>query len=500
MMKHSVTAASVLTITFLAGPTSAQPTSAPPIPPVPSTVKGQPPTVAKPPKEATRLNLDHLMTLAQDATLMVDAHKDLIADVTLMADDFALLKDFHINDLHLDVASAFEHQSSSEDRQKEREAEARERERERELRVYEDAIRARDESRWERAVERFNDVATMKGSRADAALYWKAYAQDRLGQRADALSTISALARDYPKSRYLKEARALEAEVRRNAGQPVRPQDQADEDLKLMAIAALQHQSPDQAIPMLEKLLAGTSSPKLKERALFVLAQSNSPRARDVLRDIAKGSSTPELQSRAISYLGVHGGRESRAVLAEVYASSTDVDVKKRILRAFMTGGEKDRLFTAAQSEPNPELRAVAVQQLGVMGAHAELSQLYQKESSVDIKKSIIQAMFVGGNSTRMMELAKAEPNPDLRRSAIRNLGLMGSKGTADTLIEIYSSDKDVAVRKAVIQALFLQNNATALVTLARKEGDMTMKKEIVQRLSNMNSKEATDYMLELLK
>ena len=187
-------------------------------------------------------------------------------------------------------------------------------------------------------------------------------------------------------------------------------------------------------------------------------------------------------------------------MLAEVYAASTDVDVKKRILRAFMTGGEKDRLFTAAQSEQNPELRAVAVQQLGVMGAHAELSQLYQKESSVDIKKSIIQAMFVGGNSTRMMELAKSEPNADLRRLAIRNLGLMGSKGTGDTLVEIYSADKDLNVRKAVIQALFLQNNATALVTLARKEGDMAMKKEIVQRLSNMNSKEATDYMLELLK
>ena len=55
-------------------------------------------------------------------------------------------------------------------------------------------------------------------------------------------------------------------------------------------------------------------------------------------------------------------------------------------------------------------------------------------------------------------------------------------------------------VRKAVIQALFLQNNATALVALARKEGDMAMKKEIVQRLSNMKSKVATDYMLELLK
>ena len=103
----------------------------------------------------------------------------------------------------------------------------------------------------------------------------------------------------------------------------------------------------------------GTSSRKVKQRALFVLAQSKSPRAREVLRNYAKGSSTPELQSQAIQYLGVHGGPESRTVLAEVYSTTTDVDVKRRILRAFMVAGEKDRLLTAAQSEKNPELRAV---------------------------------------------------------------------------------------------------------------------------------------------
>ena len=161
-----------------------------------------------------------------------------------LADKMSLVSGFH-----LDLASGFDRQMTAEERQKEREAEARERERERESRVYEDAVRARDESRWERAVERFNDVATMKGARVDAALYWKAYSQDRMGQRAEALATIAALSKDYPKSRYLREAKALEAEVRRNAGQPARPQDQADEDLKLMAIAALQHQAPEQAMP-----------------------------------------------------------------------------------------------------------------------------------------------------------------------------------------------------------------------------------------------------------
>ena len=51
-----------------------------------------------------------------------------------------------------------------------------------------------------------------------------------------------------------------------------------------------------------------------------------------------------------------------------------------------------------------------------------------------------------------------------------------------------------------MVQAFFVQGNATALVQLARQEQDTSVKKDIVQMLSLMQSKEATDYMLELLK
>ena len=284
----------------------------------------------------------------------------------------ASLAALHVDDLDFDFA--FQERRSEEERARA----AREREQSREARMYDEAMRQVYESRWERAIARFDDVLTLKGTRVDAALYWKAYAQDRQGQRAEALTTLATLTRDHASSRYLQQARALEAEVRRNAGQPVRPQDQADEDLKLMAIAALQNSAPEQAIPMLEKLLAGTASPKLKERALFVLAQSNSPRAREVLKGIAKGNSTPELQSRAITYLGMHGGAESRAVLAEIYSSTAEVDSKKRIIRALAMGGERARVLAVAQSEKDAELRAEAggevledAADLDVAGVHA---------------------------------------------------------------------------------------------------------------------------------
>jgi hypothetical protein len=373
------------------------------------------------------------------------------------------------------------------------------RQRDQEMAAFDQAYSQMDAGRWDRAIEAFARVAAMKGTRADGAMYWKAYSQDRVGQRAEALATIAELAKVYPSSRYVKQAQALEMEVRRNVGQPANPEAQSDEELKLIAVNSLLNSDPEKALPILEKLLQGPSSPKLRERAVFVLAQSNSPKAREILKNLARGSSTPELQSKAIQYLGVMGGAESRATLAEVYSSSTDIEVKRRILRAFMVSGDKQRVLTAAQTEQNADLRGEAVRQLGAMGANEELWQMYQKETTVPVKKQILQAMFVGGNSTRMIELARSEKEPELRAAAVRNLGLMGGAKTGDTLVEMYSTEKDPAVRKNVVNALFMQGNAAALVAIARKETDPEMKKSLVQKLSMMQGKVVTDYMQELL-
>ncbi len=383
--------------------------------------------------------------------------------------------------------------------QKDRDAERADRQRDQEMAAFDQAYSQMDAGRWDRAVEAFARVAAMKGTRADGALYWQAYSQDRIGQRAEALATIAELAKTYPASRYVKQAQALEMEVRRNVGQPVNPEAQGDEELKLIAVNSLLNSDPEKALPILEKLLQGPASPRVRERAVFVLAQSNSPRAREILKNLARGSSTPELQSKAIQYLGVMGGAESRATLAEVYSASTDVDVKRRILRAFMVSGDKQRVLTAAQTEQNADLRAEAVRQLGAMGANDELWQMYQKESAVPVKKQILQAMFVGGNSARMTELARSEKDPELRSAAVRNLGMMGGAKTGDTLVEIYNGEKDPAVRRNVLNALFVQGNATALVAIARKETDPELKKTVVQKLSMMQGKVVTDYMQELL-
>jgi tetratricopeptide (TPR) repeat protein len=189
------------------------------------------------------------------------------------------------------------------DEARQREEEAKQREAERRQRVDERYQRGQEylERRsWARAADSFTQVIeSLNSNRVDAALYWKAYALDKLNQQADALAAVQDLIKRFPQSRWLSDAKALELQVRQNAGQAPRPEAESDEELKLLAIQGLQHSDPEQAVPMLEKLLQGTASPQLKARALFVLAQSHSPRARQGLTSAAKGASNPDVQRRA---------------------------------------------------------------------------------------------------------------------------------------------------------------------------------------------------------
>jgi HEAT repeat protein len=393
---------------------------------------------------------------------------------------------------------------------RDREQEARDREQEKRDREQEKLDRVRelydngredlDEERYEKAAAKFKALADMNGPQTDAALYWSAYADNRLGKRDAALAAIADLKRRFPQSRWQKDASALEIEVRQSTGQRVPVAEDSDCELKIMAIQGLMNSNLDQGLPLLQKVLNGSACPKAKSKALFVLAQNGSPQSRDILGQLAKGQGNPELQRKAVEYLGLFGGKEALKTLGEVYASTNDEDVKRRIIRSYMLAHAKDLLFTAAKTEKNESLRREAIRNLGLVQGTAELEQLYQAESSTDLRREILQAFFLAGDSGRLVKAAQGEKDPELRRAAIRNLGLINSPESANALQEIYSKETDHSLKAEVLNAYFLQNNAHALVQVAKTEKDPELKKTAVSKLSQMNSKEGTEYLMELLQ
>src|SRR5262245_11468634 len=77
--------------------------------------------------------------------------------------------------------------------------------------------RARDlieQGKFERALGDLERVIELKSSRTDAALYWKAYSLGKLGRKADALNALTDLQQKFKDSRWARDAKALEIEVR----------------------------------------------------------------------------------------------------------------------------------------------------------------------------------------------------------------------------------------------------------------------------------------------
>ena len=365
---------------------------------------------------------------------------------------------------------------------------------------YQKGLGALDASNWEDAIKFFQESASHKSSNTDAALYWLAYAQDHAGERDRALSTIRELRRSYASSRWIGDAKALEVEIHGQNGSPVSPSAESDEELKMLALNSLMASSPDKAMPILQRILVSNNSDKIKERALFVLVQNPSPDARKMIDDMARGTSHTDLQLKAIRYMGMMGGKDTSAELASIYKASSSQDVKKAILQSFMVSGSKGLLLDVVKGESNPDLRRDAIRELALSGGKDEVWQLYQQETSIENKKAILQSLFMTGDSERLAEVARSAKDMELKTTAIKSLGMMGDRGRLDLLMSIYKSDRDIEVRRSVLQALFLQQNGKALVELARAEKDPQMKQEIFKKMSLVQSKEVTDYMIEILK
>ena len=334
---------------------------------------------------------------------------------------------------------------------------------------YRQGIHFLDRRQWDKAVEAFDAVVQANAERADGALYWKAYALHRQGRRNEALAAIQQAHTAYPKSAWQKDFRQLEQEVRKASGQPVSPEQQADEDLKLLAINSLIHTEPERAVPLLEKILQGSGPPRLKERALFVLAQTNWPKGVEILSQAARGGLNPDLQFKALEYLGAKGGQNA-TLLAEVYASSSDRYVKQ-----------------------------AALEGLGNARAEAELWKVYQTETSPELKRQAVESLHRAGAHDRIFEMLKTENDPNIMEELVEIVGRSKDPRAVDALRAVYARHTGEDLREEVIDSLARLRNAPALIDIARKETNPELKREAVEALSRMKSKEANDFLMEIL-
>lgn len=387
--------------------------------------------------------------------------------------------------------------------------------------AYREAQSALDQARWEEAAQRFASVAEARHADADAALYWKAYAEEKLGRKAEATQTLKSLRATYPKSAWIDDSEALEAAIagtasrgRGGSGSQAGPGAlssgpviagsggsnprgvSSDDELQLYALDGLMQMDSARALPILEKILAGDRSLQVKQRALFVLSQSDEPRARTLLVNTARAGKPAELQIEAVRSLGIAGDPEDVRALGDIYRTTASKETRAAILEAFLIAGEEKPILDAARSESDPRLRAKAIELLGALGATGSLTELYKSDSSREVKAKILEGMMIAGDKAQLLAAARGESDKALRGKAIELLGASGADGE---LVELYKATPDRELRGKIIEGLMISGNGKAMIGLLRQESDPLLKKKIVQHLSMMDDDEAMDEIERML-
>jgi hypothetical protein len=351
------------------------------------------------------------------------------------------------------------------------------------------------QSDWQTALERFAELEQLlrknEPKSVDSALYWEAYTLVQAKRTAEARTAIERLHREFPESRWTRDADSLLAQMQ--PGTKLDP-GAVDDDLADVALQGLMSAPPERALPLLKKVLAGGRSIKVKKRALFVLSQLETDEAINVVIDTAKNGREPELRREAVRMLGTSGEKVAIERLTEIYASSTSADEKKDVIEAWLIADRKDLVLRAARDEADPAVRRKAIEILGAMGASDELRQLFDATKDERNRRAIIQSLGVAGNTSALTSIASNTALPEKERmEAMRSLGVAGDHGGKTTLVDLYSKADTPALREAVLQGLLIAGDSDAVRKLYKNARTAEEKKAVLRTLTAMDDDGAID-------
>jgi HEAT repeat protein len=373
--------------------------------------------------------------------------------------------------------------------------------------LYWEGHEALGRSDWESANETFRELerqlAGSKTEPTDAAIYWQAYALTHARRLREAEAQIERLRRDYPRSTWLDDAESLSARVTSEQDAARNPEDRAGrgtavdarEADALMALDALLAGGNQKAVPLLQKVLAGDHSDRVKGRAIFVLSQIDPTAAEGAIEVMLAGNAPPRLKAEAIRMVAAGGRPESLDRLLPVYRDSVDVAIKRSVLEAFLIGDRSDLMLQVIRSESDQRRRRDAIQKLGAMGKDEDLKSLYASLTDSKDRRAVLQSLGVADAQPALIDIARRESDLELRAAAIRAIGIGGGKDATTALVEFYSDAQRSEIREAVIEALMIADQTGTLVALYRKETDPELKRQLLNRIAASDS----DAALELI-
>jgi outer membrane protein assembly factor BamD (BamD/ComL family) len=247
---------------------------------------------------------------------------------------------------------------------------------------------------WLKAMDQFRYIIEThsKSKRVDESLYWLSYSMKKRSEalenfdeiltlRKRALSHLETIIKKFPGGKWVDDAKRLRVEIAEGLVKKGFTEykkyilngagEEADMEIRLLALDVLLHMDKEKAFPVLEKFIRKNKNPRLREKALFVISQIQDPRVIPLLVEVAKTDANRKTREKAIFWLGQvrsPGGKDTVKELLGIYNAlgdgADDLKLKEKIIFSISQRGGDD----------------------GVK----ELIKIYRKEKNLKLKKKII--------------------------------------------------------------------------------------------------------------
>jgi HEAT repeat protein len=360
---------------------------------------------------------------------------------------------------------------------------------------------------WAKAQDKFNEYVNSypNEKNIDAALYWLAYAQQRLARYDQCRVTIERLLEKYPNSSWKDDARVLLAQVpivAQNYAATVAASDELVAKLRMDAATAPRAAyvvepgglapmalPPGQTIAGSATIFAPEASSnsaddddpcEFKIVVLQALFQTDLPRGIMAATEWLKPGSTQTVRckSAALTLLGRNGGKSVTPVILGV-----------------------------ARSEPDLKLRARAISALGATNDDTVVDALREfalNSPENDIVEASLYALskHTGERAIVVLsDIAISGKTTPQRRMAISSIASRPGEPAVDALLRIYDADQTVEIRRAVIAGFGNRKSERAgakLFDIARGSDSVELRKAAISAISRRGGDKAIEFLLSL--
>ena len=357
---------------------------------------------------------------------------------------------------------------------------------------------------WTKAQEKFNEYVTSypNEKNIDAALYWLAYSQYKLGKYDQFRATIERLLQKYPESNWRDDARVLlvQAPAKYAIGyqdlvSAVRAAEVTPVPLQGSVIYAPAMPATEiEVTPMPASIMAGTAFSfeglngsaddndpcEFKIVVLQALFQTDLQRGIMAATDWLKPGSTQTVRckSAALTLLGRNGGKAVTPVILGV-----------------------------ARSEPDLKLRARAISALGATNDDTVVDALRDfalNSQDNDIIEASVYALskHTGDRAIVVLsDIAISGKTPAPRRFAIASIASRPGEPAVDALFRIYDADQTLEIRKTVIYGFANRKGERAgnkLFEIARSSDNIELRKAAINAISRRGEDKTVEFLLNL--